>query len=63
MGRGDSSIPLVNALTSLFEFRGLSYGIGGDSGAFTVPNYIKHYQPSLTGFSTGKHIAEHCSGK
>lgn len=63
MGFDESAFALIAAITSLFEYRGLSYGIGGDDGAFTVPNYIKHYQPNIVGYSTGKHITEYCSGK
>ena len=38
------------------EYRGVSWSIGGDSGVTTLPNLIKHYNPSLSGYSikTGK---------
>ena len=40
----------------LLEYRGVSWSIGGDSGVTTLPNLIKHYNPSLSGYSvkTGK---------
>ena len=38
------------------EYRGVSWSIGGDEGATTLPNLIKHYNPNLQGYSvkTGK---------
>lgn len=63
LGRDKSDISFIASIASLTEYRGLSYGIGGDDNAFTVPNYIKHYQPNLTGYSTGKHLVEYCNGK
>ncbi|KAI8969081.1 hypothetical protein BDF20DRAFT_827354 [Mycotypha africana] len=53
--------PLLGLLDSYNEYRGLSYSIGGDEKAYTVPNYIKHFQPRLNGYSTGKHIGEYCN--
>ena len=40
----------------LLEYRGVSWSIGGDSGVTTLPNLIKRYNPSLSGYSvkTGK---------
>ena len=40
----------------LFEYRGVSWSVGGDSGVTTLPNLIKHYNSELTGYSvkTGK---------
>ncbi|KAI8047025.1 uncharacterized protein B0P05DRAFT_567136 [Gilbertella persicaria] len=51
----------IALLDSFTEYRGLSYSGGGQEGAFTVPNYIKHYQPSLTGYSNGNHTLHSCS--
>ncbi|KAI9482850.1 MAG: hypothetical protein EXX96DRAFT_630936 [Benjaminiella poitrasii] len=42
------------------EYRGISYGIGGDEYAFTVPNYMKHYNKNVTGYSLGSHSSEIC---
>lgn len=63
LGLNLSQPPLVAAFNAFNEYRGLSYGIGGDEGALTVPNYIKHYQPNLKGYSVGDHIGLYCSGK
>lgn len=49
-------------IKSLFEYRGVSYGAGGDSGAITVPNYIKKYSPKLKGPSVSQHLVEICYG-
>lgn len=49
-------------ISSVTEFRGKSYGIGGDPGANTLANYIKHYNSSLLGASVSSHIAEICNG-
>ena len=48
-------IPVLYNKHSL-EFRGVSWSIGGDEGATTLPNLIKHYNPNLQGYSvkTGK---------
>lgn len=53
---------IVN-LETVKEYRGLNFFIGGDEGAPTVPNYIKHYQPNLTGYSLGSHLPKMCDGK
>lgn len=63
MGVNLSQPPLLAAFNSFNEYRGLSYSIGGDEGALTVPNYVKHYQPNLKGYSIDSHIALYCSGK
>ena len=36
------------------EYRGVSWSIGGDEGATTLPNLIKHYNPNLQGYSVKK---------
>ena len=48
-------IPVLYNKHSL-EFRGVSWSMGGDEGATTLPNLIKHYNPNLQGYSvkTGK---------
>ncbi|KAI8083693.1 hypothetical protein BDF21DRAFT_336998 [Thamnidium elegans] len=57
----NTSLPLIAAKSAAYkEYRGLSYSAGGDIGAFTVPNYIKHYQTNLTGYSVGSHLPELC---
>ncbi|KAI9352319.1 hypothetical protein BD770DRAFT_368275 [Pilaira anomala] len=49
-------------LKSITEYRGISYGGGGDSGAITIPNFIKKYSPKVKGASVGEHLAEICYG-
>lgn len=49
--------------SSFGEWRGLSYAGGGDPGAITVPNLIKHYSPKLRGASLGRNaVPEVCFG-
>ncbi|KAI8908993.1 hypothetical protein EDD86DRAFT_191129 [Gorgonomyces haynaldii] len=50
------------SLTTLFEQRGLSFAIGGDDNAVTVPNFMKRYNPDIVGASVGEHIANICYG-
>lgn len=54
------SLPIAITSKNIREYRGLSYTMGGDKGAPTLPNYIKYYQPNLTGYSTGEHLPEYC---
>ncbi|KAI7901119.1 SGNH hydrolase-type esterase domain-containing protein [Cokeromyces recurvatus] len=61
MGYNYSLPPLIATLESYYEYRGLSYSIGGDENALTIPNYVKHYQPNVTGYSTDRHIVEYCN--
>jgi len=42
----------------LNEFRGQSCLIGGDEGAITLSNFIKHYNPKVFGSSIGTHFVE-----
>ncbi|EPB87680.1 hypothetical protein HMPREF1544_05461 [Mucor circinelloides 1006PhL] len=49
-------------IKSLYEYRGVSYGGGGDPGADTVPNYFKRYNPSIKGASVDEHLVEICYG-
>eukprot|EP01116_Phalansterium_solitarium_P011643 TRINITY_DN27394_c0_g1_i1.p2 TRINITY_DN27394_c0_g1~~TRINITY_DN27394_c0_g1_i1.p2 ORF type:complete len:377 (-),score=138.09 TRINITY_DN27394_c0_g1_i1:52-1182(-) len=61
MSLGDSmtaAFGLMGRSGDFNEFRGLTSGSGGDSGAVTVSNFFKHYVPDLIGQSTGKHFAE-----
>ncbi|KAG2218696.1 hypothetical protein INT45_003963 [Circinella minor] len=48
-------------LSSITEFRGKSWGIGGDEGAVTLANFVKHYNSSLEGSAVGKHFVFFCS--
>lgn len=47
-------------LNIAIEARGITYGGGGDPGAITIPNYIKHYSPNVIGGSVGEHWVEFC---
>lgn len=44
------------------EARGLSWSIGGDEGATTLPNFIKQHNPNLTGYSLGSRETSLCWG-
>jgi phospholipase B1 len=58
---GIQGTSIVN-IKSLNEYRGVSYGGGGDAGAVTVPNFIKKYSPTLKGSSVEEHLIEVCYG-
>ena len=62
MNDGDGGSGLLN-LSSVTEFRGKSWGIGGDEGAVTLANSMKHYNSSLEGAAVGKHFVFFCKGK
>ncbi|KAG0170908.1 hypothetical protein DFQ28_001416 [Apophysomyces sp. BC1034] len=47
-------------VSSLHEIRGVSYALGGDDDAITIPNFFKQYSPTLIGASVGEHIVEYC---
>ncbi|KAF8601792.1 hypothetical protein BDV93DRAFT_495421 [Ceratobasidium sp. AG-I] len=50
-------------LLNFVEFRGLSYAGGGDLGAITVPNLLKHYNSTITGGAIGHNLGiELCFG-
>jgi hypothetical protein len=38
----------------LHEYRGKSWSIGGDANATTLPNFVKQYNPNVTGYSIGR---------
>ncbi|KAI8969715.1 hypothetical protein BDB01DRAFT_855575 [Pilobolus umbonatus] len=48
--------------SSLYEYRGLSYGGGADEGAVTIPNFIKRYSPSVRGGANGYRLSQICYG-
>ncbi|CAO0790875.1 unnamed protein product [Mucor circinelloides] len=49
-------------LSLVSEYRGNSYAIGGDTGAVTLSNFIKKYQPKVQGASILSHIVSFCQG-
>uniref|UniRef100_UPI00398EC5B8 phospholipase B1, membrane-associated n=1 Tax=Pristiophorus japonicus TaxID=55135 RepID=UPI00398EC5B8 len=59
-GNGIGSKP-NDVLDVLTQYRGLSFSIGGDESlrsTTTLPNIFRQFNPSLTGFSTGKGNSE-----
>ncbi|CAO3689679.1 unnamed protein product [Umbelopsis ramanniana] len=54
--------PTIVNLANLNEDRGVSFAIGGDSGALTLATLMENYQPNLKGMSLGEHLVELCSG-
>uniref|UniRef100_A0A4W5RMG8 Uncharacterized protein n=1 Tax=Hucho hucho TaxID=62062 RepID=A0A4W5RMG8_9TELE len=54
VGSGSSVNNLLDVTT---QYRGLSWSVGGDENLTTVttlPNILREFNPSLTGFSVGK---------
>lgn len=62
-GYKNSTSVASDLMAAILEYRGLSYGIGGDENALTVANYIRNYQPGLQGSSIGQRITGVCNGK
>ena len=58
-GNGGTGLLNISAIT---EFRGHSWGIGGDDGAYTLANFMGHYNASLEGPAVGKHLITLCPG-
>jgi phospholipase B1 len=68
MAMGDSVTAAFAALgeqhdiKDVYEYRGISWSIGGDPNSTTIPSLLKHYNPDLVGASIGSHFAEvHCA--
>lgn len=55
MGRQDG-------IKDLYEFRGISWFIGGDPNAQTIYSFLRHYTPDIIGGSLGSHFVELCYG-
>jgi len=47
-----------NGMSTLDEYRGLSYATGGDNNTLSLFNFINRFSPNVLGASTGKHLAE-----
>ncbi|KAI9279824.1 hypothetical protein BY458DRAFT_431487 [Sporodiniella umbellata] len=47
---------------NLYENRGISFALGGDQGAVTMPNILNYYSHNLYGPSVGNHIISICFG-
>ncbi|KAJ3286672.1 hypothetical protein HK104_008918 [Borealophlyctis nickersoniae] len=53
---------LLALLPALEEDRGISFTMGGDAGAVTLPNLISRFQPNLVGQGKGDHPLTICYG-
>jgi phospholipase B1 len=62
MALGDSITTGFGVLGAGNETRGLSFSMGGDEGAVTLPNFFKYFNPALVGASQGTYPAEVCYG-
>jgi len=72
LGAGDVDVMLAlgDSITAGFgimgragllnEYRGLSWSIGADKNATTLPNYVKRYNPNVVGGSVGSHLMTLC---
>lgn len=49
-------------LTDFDEWRGVSFAIGGDPDALTIPNLVGHYNSAVQGASLSHHGLEYCGG-
>ncbi|KAI9322740.1 hypothetical protein BX666DRAFT_1849325 [Dichotomocladium elegans] len=50
------------SINTLNEDRGVSFAMGGDRAAITLPNIIHYYSPGLVGSSVGRHLLSICFG-
>lgn len=48
--------------STVMEYRGKSYAMGGDEGAVTFANFVKNYNSDLKGSSSLSHYASLCRG-
>ncbi|KAI7897006.1 uncharacterized protein EV154DRAFT_475801 [Mucor mucedo] len=48
--------------STVMEYRGKSYAMGSDEGAFTLANFVKNYNPDLKGSSSESRFASVCRG-
>ncbi|KAI8875869.1 hypothetical protein K501DRAFT_299157 [Backusella circina FSU 941] len=58
----DYNITGVLNTSTATEFRGNSYAVGADSGAVTLPNFVKKFNPLIRGGSVLSHEASLCYG-
>ncbi|KAI9322818.1 hypothetical protein BX666DRAFT_2117993 [Dichotomocladium elegans] len=49
-------------LGALLEYRGNSWGVGGDDGAITLATMAEHFNPDIKGASVAEHIVSLCGG-
>ncbi|TPX71932.1 hypothetical protein SpCBS45565_g00917 [Spizellomyces sp. 'palustris'] len=50
------------SIENIMEDRGVSFSMGGDPDALTLPNLIQYYRQDLVGASMGSHLTEICYG-
>ncbi|WVQ64327.1 uncharacterized protein L199_002489 [Kwoniella botswanensis] len=50
----------IQRIPDIVEWRGISYPIGSDDGAITIPNILRHYTRNVTGVSAGHHRPISC---
>lgn len=62
MGIDPEGTGILN-FSALTEYRGNSYGIGGDSDAVTLATFVKHYSPNVQGASRGNGLVSFCNGE
>jgi len=62
MAMGDSITTGFGVRGAANESYGISFSMGGDSGASTLANFFLAYNPNLRGFSKGTYPAEVCYG-
>jgi hypothetical protein len=49
-------------LSMISEYCGNSYAMGGDTGAITLADFVKKYNPGVKSASIVSHIVSYCSG-
>ncbi|KAK6904726.1 hypothetical protein I203_105542 [Kwoniella mangroviensis CBS 8507] len=52
----------IERIPEIAEWRGISYPMGSDEGAITIPNILRHYTRNVTGVSAGHHPPISCLG-
>ncbi len=69
MGLGDSMMAGFGAklftmidTELIHEYRGISFAMGGDPHAVTLPGFLQHYRADIVGASRGTHLVELCQG-
>ncbi|KAI8875872.1 hypothetical protein K501DRAFT_201698 [Backusella circina FSU 941] len=61
MGVDYQGTGIIN-VSAVSEYRGNSYAMGVDTGAVTLPNFVKHYNSKVQGGSVLSHLASFCNG-
>lgn len=61
MGVDYQGTGIIN-FSAVSEYRGNSYAMGIDTGAVTLPNFVKKYNSKVQGGSVLSHLASFCNG-